>query len=521
MDSSKLTERQIIDYDDKTIDVINSQKGILQHELHIASIEETCQIYENQEKVGKELYQLFKNREVINILVTAMMQSGKTGTMLSFITQYVRRENIPIGNICILTGLSDVEWKNDTTERMPNSLKQRIYHRGMIKKAIKYLKGKKDCVIILDELQIAGQTKQTISKFFKELGYYDLITLLENDIKIVQFSATPDGHIQDIEGWENHSHTIKMEPGEGYTGVKDFMDQERVFQCKELTVIDNVRELFDIVKKFKENRYHLIRVPDKGKGQQLVIDNFKSVFEEQDCEYNDGYLNDKSDFNELLSEEPNKHTFVFYCQKARCAKTFQVKKYIGISYERFAKKFNDSTILQSSIGRLCGYNDNGDSICYTNITSCENYIKLWENDLSYEGVEWNTSTTKYDKNEKCTKSKEKSFNHAKNIDGIDIYEEVNTDIKENYKYELSDDKKELQVFFKNKFPDGGCPQGTKEKDGEYNWQGQKITKERLQYDIDNGKLSRYNTGQGKSSNFNRYLLAYYDGDIVKWCLIYK
>ena len=526
MNSSQLTERQCIEYDDKQINNINCQKGILQLEIQMSENNGTNTIYENQEKVGKQLYQLFKNREVINIMVTAMMQSGKTGTMLSFISQYVRRENIPIDNIVILTGLSDVEWHNDTTERMPNSLRSRIYHRNMIKKVIKLLKGMKDIVIIIDELQIAGQAKQTISKLFNALGFYDLNNLLENDIKIVQFSATPDGHLEDLLKWENHCRTIKMEPGDGYTGVKDFMEQGRVFQCKELKVKDYVSELVDIVKKFNGNRYHLIRVPDKGKGQDIVIDNFKEVFGHENFVYNTDYLNDKSDFNEVLSVEPDKHIFVFYCQKARCAKTFNVKKYIGISYERFAKKFNDSTILQSSIGRLCGYNDNGDSICFTNISSCENYIKFWENDLNYHGVEWNTTTTKYDKSEKITKSRDKSFNHAKHVNGLDVFEDVTRVYQPKMLYQKLDGKlKTLIKWWNTTFPDRSkFNQNNRKRDsnGKYLFDMRIVPESEVEEAIRTDRLLKYISRQGTNQRDSRNIVPYYtDEDEVKWIVVYS
>ena len=76
---------------------------------------------------------------------------------------------------------------------------------------------------------------------------------------------------------------------------------------------------------------------------------------------------------------------------------------------------NDSSIIQGSFGRLTGYDDNGDSICYTNIPSLENYILLWENNMNFkEGIIWNTKTTQYDKKDKTTYSTG-TFNSVKHI----------------------------------------------------------------------------------------------------------
>ena len=53
----------------------------------------------------------------------------------------------------------------------------------------------------MDEIQIACKDDQIINKTFKECGFYDLYFLFKNDIKLVQFSATPDGSICDISDW--------------------------------------------------------------------------------------------------------------------------------------------------------------------------------------------------------------------------------------------------------------------------------------------------------------------------------
>ena len=78
----------------------------------------------------------------------------------------------------------------------------------------------------MDEIQIACEENQTIHKTFKECGFYDLVFLLENDIKLIQFSATPDGNMNDIEDWKHHSAKVKLEPGEGYFGPKQAIEQK-------------------------------------------------------------------------------------------------------------------------------------------------------------------------------------------------------------------------------------------------------------------------------------------------------
>lgn len=420
-----IKQRKEVEYSRKEKLSIARKLQILSLQIEDKSDDKINTIFDNQDKCGSEICKIFKNKSIISCLVYGMTQTGKTGCMTSLIQHYCLSELIPINNIYIITGLSDKEWKKDTKERMPDSINSRVFHRANLPKTFFIdIREKQNSLIIMDEIQIACEENQTIHKTFKECGFYDLDFLLENDIKLIQFSATPDGNMNDILDWKHHSAKVQLKPGEGYYGTKQALKQNRVKQFKDLTNIDNVEELKqDIEQNFINPRYHLVRVPNKRENkdgtnnQSKVISNIKKVFG-VNYEYNKNYLKSKkSDINDILKIQPEKHAFIFYCEILRCAKT-QYKKYIGISYERYVPNPNDSSIIQGSFGRLTGYDDNGDSICYTNIASIENYIKLWENNMEFkEGIIWNTKTTQYDKNDDITYSTG-TFNSVKHIEQL-------------------------------------------------------------------------------------------------------
>ena len=418
--------RTTIEYDLKELNVIHKESNILSEQIEVKKLKGINPIYENQSTCGEDVKNIFNNKSRINCLVYGMTQTGKTGCMTAVIQHYIKSNEIPIDNIYIITGLSDKEWKKDTKNRMPDSINSRVFHRAnLTKKFVSDIKEQQNVLVIMDEIQIACKDNQTIHKTFEKCGFYNLDFLLENDIKIVQFSATPDGNINDINDWEKYSEKVKLSPGDDYYGPKEAIKQKRVRQFKDLLKTDNFSELKTDIEKYNTPRYHLIRVPNKRKknkknesnNQSIVISNFKDIFG-YDYEYNTNYLKTKKDdINDILKKQPEKDTFIFYCEILRCAKT-QVKKYIGISYERFVSFPNDSSIIQGSFGRLTGYDDNGDSICYTNIKSIENYIKLWDNDMELcEGIKWNTKTTRYDDNDDITYSTG-SFNSVKHIDQL-------------------------------------------------------------------------------------------------------
>jgi len=420
-----IKQRNIIDYSRTEKLSISRKLQILSLQIEDKSDDGVNIIFDNQDKCGEEICKVFKNKSIINCLVYGMTQTGKTGCMTSCIQHYCLSNLIPIDNIYIITGLSDIEWKKDTKNRMPESINSRVFHRANLTKTfLKDIKKKKNILIIMDEIQIACEENQTINRIFKECGFYDLDLLLEYDIKLIQFSATPDGNINDILDWKLHSAKVKLEPGENYYGTKEALEQKRVKQFKDLTNINNILELKTYIEeKFTNSRYHLIRVPNKRENvngtnnQDIVISNFKKVFS-NGYKYNKNYLKPKKgDINDILNKKPVKHTFIFYCEILRCAKT-QYKEYIGVSYERFNNNPNDSSIIQGSFGRLTGYDDNGDSICYTNIPSLINYIKLWKNHMEFKkGIEWNTKTTRYIESDDITHSTG-TFNSVKNIEQL-------------------------------------------------------------------------------------------------------
>ena len=453
-------ERNTISYSIQEKKLLSLKKQILELEIETNSIEGINTIHPNQQECAQKICEKFKNKSIVNCLVYGMTQTGKTGCMVSFIQQYIQNNTIPVENIYLITGLSDVEWKKDTKHRMPKSISEQVLHRSNLPKIfVDRIRKQKNCLIIMDEIQVACEDKQTINKTFHDCGFYDLDFLLENDIKLIQFSATPDGNLNDISDWKDYSSKVRLLPGMNYYGATQALSQNRVFQYKDLTDEKNLLELKTVInQKYRTPRYHLVRVPSKreknGQNKQTtVITNFRNVFKNS-FDYNKDFLRQKKeDINKILGNKPSKHTFIFYCEILRCAKT-QYKKYIGVSYERYSKIINDSTIIQGSFGRLTGYDDNGDSICYTNISSLQNYIKLWDNNMEFrEGIVWNTKTTKYRESNNKTYSTG-TFNSVKYIE--QLKENCSEDINERgepfiKKFYGNEGQEAMIEFFKKEF----------------------------------------------------------------------
>lgn len=426
-ETNTVSERIRQEYDSTEKEDMKDQKTIFLAELNRLIRSKTSKIFENQELIGDEVVCLFNDRKILNVMVISKTQSGKTGSMCATIKKYIEDPNnlIPIENIYVITGVSSCEWKKQTKERMPKSIQDRVFHRCELPATFAdEIKGKKNILIIMDEVQIAAKKGNTIYTAFSNANLLDKTNLYKNDIKILQYSATPDGNICDLLKWGDAAAKILATEGNGYMCSHKLLQNGRVKQYKELCapkkkkqeevddevdddeanevneedkendiIIENIREIKRDVDNYEYPLFHIIRTKT-GPIQELTIDNFRDVFSDNDYVFikydKDSEIND---INKTLGQKPNKHTFIFIKEMMRCSKTL-IKTYLGILYERHTQTPDDSVIIQGLLGRNTGYDDNGISIVYTNIESIHKYGKLLESEFQDTSIIWRSKTTK-------------------------------------------------------------------------------------------------------------------------------
>jgi hypothetical protein len=363
----------------------------------------TSAIYENQRNAGEYVVEKFTDsRHILNVMVIARTQSGKTGVACAIIQKFMEAKatSIPIENIYIITGVSSKEWLDQTRSRMPPLIRDRVFHRpNLTKTFMTDLKGKRNVLIITDEIQVAANKEQTLHRVFQSAGLTNIDHMLQNDIKLVEISATPDGTCYDLAGWTVHASKILMEPGEGYTSSYDLMLQNRVRQSDQL---DYVRpgdaNQFNIIAedmlRFSCPKYHIVRCSTYMDSFKHTVRNLMKKFEQGKYTY---LLFDQTsknkDINVILRVKPTKHTFILIKETLRCAKSI-TKTHVGILYDRVPESISNSVIIQSLIGRCTGYDDNGESIVYTDIPSIIQYEELWNSGFS-ETIRWKSMTTRH------------------------------------------------------------------------------------------------------------------------------
>ena len=436
----KFTERQVPDYSkDERLEMrIKIKSSHFKDNWELKLYDQP--VYENQKDTAKAICESFSKKQKVIQLIIARTQTGKTGCMLEFIAQYIRKFQIPVENIFIISTLSSKDWKKQMKDRAPEDLEKRIFHLNELKtKFKKEIEGKKNVLVLIDEAQCAALKDQTMHELMSPDGLnWNLDKMFENDIKIVQFSATPDGLILALKKkqWPKENYDVHiMKEGKGYYGIKQMMERPGILkQSKDICgrdtdgdwinddaeaeIEENINEMFADMLSFKTNKYLLIRA--SGCKYDYVKDNLLNTadkflrknnqYDKFDFNNIHEYIQDGSiengQLNELLKLKPRsrKHEIILIKEKLKCADTI-VKDHIGVVYERIAKNINDTFIIQGLLGRITGYGRH-DIICYTNLESLERYEMLFASNFSEEGIKqsnWNSNTTKRSK--KGTKGK--------------------------------------------------------------------------------------------------------------------
>lgn len=342
-------------------------------------------MFPNQFQFGKDIADVFLNPNIFSVLAMALTQSGKTGSMLSVIQQ------VPHQHVFIITGLSSVDWMNQTRQRFPSKYHDSIFHRNQLPKFVQKVKNLKNVLIIIDENQIAFKESQSIHQAFEQAKIMNLNDLKRKQVRIVHFTATPTNTSDFLKN--DFSQIVMMRHEPAYISAFDLLDQKRILEYKNLcgalhdhdyshvnwkdpeSFVEVDRIVFQHIEEIrpflKQPKYHIIRTAHSFYHDVTIL-NFRTVFP-------DAIMiseTELDDMDQLLLTKPETHTFLFIKEKLRCAKTLP-KQHLGVLYERLTKKPVMDTILQGLVGRLTGYHTNLDSVVFSNPTLVEEYRRHW------------------------------------------------------------------------------------------------------------------------------------------------
>ncbi len=359
-----------------------------------------------QERIARQIYNGILDGYVA-FLICALCQAGKSGVALALLEICMQENpNFNPDDFFLITGLDSVDWLVQMKERFPESWHEKnIFRRSGSKfknsdrhDFAEVIEGRDNIMIIIDEIHLVSSNKMTIGKMFKSIGMDYDGDFVRRNIRVVGLTATPGKVQSDFENFWNPKLylPLRMEPGEGYTGLQQLMDSGRVRQCSPLIIKgdDNrllidlkvVAEISRIIREIPFKTINFIRVPagwdaSLPSNQDELRRYFTSALKEDVC-IRSYTQHDSASLDSILEQlgaqssgEPIQPILILLKEKLRVAKTLKDPRFLGVMWERPTN--SRDVAIQGLPGRMCGYKTNAHSVVFTDLNYIQKYLDWW------------------------------------------------------------------------------------------------------------------------------------------------
>lgn len=330
--------------------------------------------YINQEKAAIEALELYTNGFKYVCLV-AQCQSGKTGAAKTIIHEFYNDStNYPNFTPILLIPISDNDILNQARREFnelidPNNIlslpqmKDNNYIKNLINDH-RYVNHK--FLVIVDESHMGSTFKNLNNPTTLLFDILKNANIFPNGKRIhprcfyLSISATPNAEFAGLLQREinNIKKPIILEPGDGYYGIKDMFENNKIFQSYDLNNYSEKNNLVDLIKNkyISIKKYIIIRVKDTNEAK-IFGDQIKLLLKDtvKIIRYNSKETNKKKKdkkLNEILNEPPLLLTVILLVN--RCRASIQLdSQNICMVHEKFDADVSITT--QGLPGRMCGY----------------------------------------------------------------------------------------------------------------------------------------------------------------------
>jgi len=346
-----------------------------------------------------------------HVLLTAQMQSGKTLTYMLAAAELVRRGKV--NKILFMSGNQEIELREQLKKNwkkfiaiyrryLMNVCGFSIYQADML---IEHLDNHveircghqltkpcgpiTDTVIVWDESHFAQSLCNRPAQFLDTHGIPangDVAKLTAKNAFILSVSATPFSECSDMKHLAQPKGCVYLTPGENYFGVKHMKDRGLLVKfTNPVEAFQAEVERIDSTARSPKN--FLVRVtkpaPVPRNRNRLARRRPDNVLDETQIRryaqgkgwdvktYDSSSASDIKSINEL-ENAPERHTIVILKEMCRMGKNVP-KQHIAAVMETSVHA-NTDTILQSLLGRMCGYDNRGNirvSLCAEFLNSDE------------------------------------------------------------------------------------------------------------------------------------------------------
>ena len=354
-------------------------------------------------------------------ILIAQMQSGKTFTFLLVCSEMLRLNLIE--NVIIFSGNAETDLRDQLKAKVTGKDKEfekayrkflrnklrdenfdgdeadeseRIMENILARITViwgtelnKFKEHPENSLLIWEEAHFAQSLSQCPDKFLRRIGISadgDSAYLQAKNNFVLSVSATPFSELSDnIHNTQNKA-TVYLKPGNGYNSIKTIRDYGRL---KTFTSVET--GLTDALNTPRTSpKYALVRISNKNESKVISIINACGwafvVFDS--LEKSDEDSKRANEIWKNMGSAPARDTVILIRQKCRMGKN--LNKHHVLFVMETAKSSNTDTVLQSLLGRVCGYSVGSDQIDVylhekiVNSGEIDRYIQLIE-DINQSG----------------------------------------------------------------------------------------------------------------------------------------
>lgn len=335
------------------------------------------QFHPKQQSAAEEVLDHFA-QGVRYIQLSAQMQSGKTGCALYVAFDMLERGQVE--KVFIISGSAETELRDQWIEKFPIHLAKFCHMRGitdeerveqlgnifekgiiwrqhLLKNADKF---DEKFLIIWDESHFATTQKQTLHKFYEEVGLMSCIQgdtsdLEEKNSYMISVTATRCAEQSKFVGatdgvaaqnWE----MVVMNPGDNYRGVREIKAMGLMFPSVAIKE-ETIDQLSPVFAKYQGQRKYIVMRCDINKDQ--LVSGLAEKMGISVIRYNEATKKSGKVSVRNLKAKPDKLTLFLIRGMLRMGKELP-KKHVCAVYECAAVSKTNTT-LQGLLGRTCGY----------------------------------------------------------------------------------------------------------------------------------------------------------------------
>lgn len=382
------TKHNLIRQKQEQIEILERQYRYLKESYAVYGKSPT---YDNQKLAAYDILHALRQPNIQKVFVKGQPGVGKTGLMLYLM--YLVGIGTPDDNdvylmneVGLISGLSDLGWKQDTRASLLDAMKDRVFHRGelMSSETLKRLSGCK--LLIIDEAHIAAERGMSLDKIFQELD----ICPRNPDIKVVIVTATPDLLSYDVikarDSGSNQVCLVELKPGNIYKGFQHMLDDGRIRSAPKIRDIEDALSILRIWNdRFNsssgDNRYFTIRASRKT---AKLFHDAAILMGWNVHEHNS--KNRIESIDDIMKTRPEKPT-LFLIKGFWKASHRMVTTYSGGTYKEPARKPNTTVDAQDLVARHCNHYEYDEIQLYditkrplhfTSVKSIRQYIEAYE-----------------------------------------------------------------------------------------------------------------------------------------------